>query len=222
MHLQAIVEANSDKTMPAKSRLNTLTTSHNTKNAKLEKMKEGIAKVTPLEPKPKIKRSDQKRNIVMTEVVEEESEEELEPSHSIRRTVKNDFSPPAEDDDDDDGGFFGDRVVRDRDAVDRLTSSLKQRSVAVVKKAVAMPVRRRENISLEDDDGHDLPELDQNMRIEVPIRGGSPVALNDSKIEKLRSRVESAQRREEARAKEKLQAKKAVSRDEDDKERKSL
>ena len=123
------------------------------------------------------------RNIVMTEVVEEDIEEDV----NIVRTVQNDN---MEDEMTDDDGFFDDRVVRTRDKISELEiKKQKQR-------------RRINPDDLEYDDGRDLPEWNDKVLIEVS--NDDPILPNRPKLEARRP-IESKKNKQMARAKAELE-----------------
>merc|ERR1719300_1972805 len=87
------------------------------------------------------------RNVVMTEVVEEDVDEDV----NITRTVENDY-----DVDDDMEGFMDDRIIKTRDR--HTENQIRNQSI---------PKRSRSEVDLEHDDGSDLPDWDDRVQIEV-------------------------------------------------------
>lgn len=122
-----------------------------------------------------VKEQRLQRNIVMTEVVEEEFED-----FNIVKTVENDYEMEAEDEE----GFLEGRVIQTRDKFTELQiRKQKQRSEQQ---------QQRGYVDLENDDGRDLPEWSDQMVIEVanereatppPILVSSSVIAARPKIE---------------------------------------
>ena len=123
-----------------------------------------------------VKQQRLQRNIVMTEVVEEEFED-----FNIVKTVENDYEM---DDADAEEGFLEGRVIQTRDKFTELQiRKQKQRSEQQ---------QQRGYVDLENDDGRDLPEWSDQMVIEVanerdatppPILVSSSVIAARPKIE---------------------------------------
>ena len=132
-------------------------------------------------PKPATvseEKSGQFRNVVWTEVVEEEVP-------VIQRTVVNDYNDEMEDDD---GGFFGDRIVMTRD---------KFTEMKIEQQKIIRPKHSTE-YDLETDVGTDLPDIG-NEKFVFQVRNSpspSRAATQRPVLEAKRSQVKTKQMRE--------------------------